>query len=822
MLGDVMSDYRQSIYGEFGLGTACLFWNETESPCEEVAFFTENPSYQVATCSCKTGAQICPEKLDEPPPTHYKIVSGDYVYSMDNLDTSSWITSTVKKYNLKNLGGFEFGVNLTNSNEALMTLKRLSQAGILDPEIAKILPDKIRERNRNIKVWYNNKAWAASVANLNAIHNNMLRVHLIRNGTKAPPWQQYGIVTINHPMPFTAKQVEVERIQQSGFSLLQAISVIFALSFVTASFLLYLIEERISNSKHLQLVSGVNRLVYWIQAYSWDMGAYSLSAVLCIFIFLLFDSPAYTSRESFVAFVLLFLLYGWSCIPMMYPASFVFNVPSSAFVAMGCGNMFIGIITTITTSVLQSFPDEELRYIAKILSEVFLVFPHFCLGDGMIKLSVHYFSKVSLSALDVTIEADVFDWNFLGKNLFCMFVLGIIFFLLTLAIEYNVFRSIRHKLTKETVGLDFGVGDEEDVALERKRVYNNPTDLLIIKDLTKKYSRKATPSVNKVCVGVKRGECFGLLGLNGAGKTTTFKMLTGAVKPTSGEATVGGYSIKSSINDVRALLGYCPQFDALDPLMTPYEHLVFYARIRNIPSDILQTRVDHLIRRMALGRYRNRLAGDLSGGNKRKLSTAIALLGNPPLVFLDEPTTGMDPKARRFLWSCISDVVKEGGCVILTSHSMEECQALCTRLTIMVNGQFTCLGSSQHLKNKYGKGYLLIIRCAENSKEEVKEFMSQRISSSKITEEHYTQLRYEVPQSRLSNVLQELETAKSKKIVVDYSVTQTTLEEVFLRFAREQADPNDRKQKTANFGLFDCCMGTGHKNGKHVSPKQAE
>ncbi|MED6268573.1 ATP-binding cassette sub- A member 1, partial [Characodon lateralis] len=106
------------------------------------------------------------------------------------------------------------------------------------------------------------------------------------------------------------------------------------------------------------------------------------------------------------------------------------------------------------------------------------------------------------------------------------------------------------------------------------------------------------------------------------------------------------------------------------------------------------------IQKLGLVKYANKSAGTYSGGNKRKLSTAISLIGCPPVVFLDEPTTGMDPKARRFLWDCILSVIKEGRSVILTSHSMEECEALCTRMAIMVNGRFKCLGSIQHLKNR--------------------------------------------------------------------------------------------------------------------------
>uniref|UniRef100_A0A8B9YY62 ATPase AAA-type core domain-containing protein n=1 Tax=Buteo japonicus TaxID=224669 RepID=A0A8B9YY62_9AVES len=130
----------------------------------------------------------------------------------------------------------------------------------------------------------------------------------------------------------------------------------------------------------------------------------------------------------------------------------------------------------------------------------------------------------------------------------------------------------------------------------------------------------------------------------------------------------------------------------LTDLLTGREHLEFYSRLRGIPEEETP--------RLGLEPHADRPAGKYSGGNKRKLSTAIALLGSPPVVFLDEPTTGMDPRARRFLWDCILSVIREGRSVVLTSHSMEECEALCTRMAIMVNGRFRCLGSVQHLKNR--------------------------------------------------------------------------------------------------------------------------
>lgn len=114
-----------------------------------------------------------------------------------------------------------------------------------------------------------------------------------------------------------------------------------------------------------------------------------------------------------------------------------------------------------------------------------------------------------------------------------------------------------------------------------------------------------------------------------------------------------------------------------------------------------------LIGKLDLSKHADKPSHTYSGGNKRKLSTAIALVGDPPIVFLDEPTTGMDPGSRRFLWSTLTSVMKSGRSIVLTSHSMEECEALCTRLAIMVNGQFKCIGSPQHIKSRFGEGYIV-------------------------------------------------------------------------------------------------------------------
>lgn len=147
------------------------------------------------------------------------------------------------------------------------------------------------------------------------------------------------------------------------------------------------------------------------------------------------------------------------------------------------------------------------------------------------------------------------------------------------------------------------------------------------------------------------GECFGLLGVNGAGKTTTFKMLTGEVTPDAGQAWISHFSVLTQLASARQRLGYCPQFEALPAAMTGREVLTMYARLRGRASAAsTAAEVDALLQELGLEQYADVMCGSYSGGNKRKLSVAVALVGDPPLVLLDEPSTGMDPAARRFLW----------------------------------------------------------------------------------------------------------------------------------------------------------------------------
>jgi ATP-binding cassette subfamily A (ABC1) protein 3 len=144
--------------------------------------------------------------------------------------------------------------------------------------------------------------------------------------------------------------------------------------------------------------------------------------------------------------------------------------------------------------------------------------------------------------------------------------------------------------------------------------------------------------------------------VNGAGKTTIFKSLTSDILPSGGDISINGHDIIKGFNQVRKLIGYCPQHDAIFELMTVEQHLEYYARLKGVIKDKRKILVEDAIQKMNLEEHRKKAAGSLSGGNKRKLSVAIAVLGNPPIILLDEPSAGMDPEARRFMWSVVAKI----------------------------------------------------------------------------------------------------------------------------------------------------------------------
>ncbi|XP_015507336.1 phospholipid-transporting ATPase ABCA7 isoform X1 [Parus major] len=749
----------------------------------------------------------CPEGAGGLPPPQVQRGTGDILQNLTGRNISDYLVKTYpqiirqelrnKKWvNEQRYGGFSLGAGSSQAlpsaaevDQAVLELRVLLNITLGSPS-DRLLANLSRfieglDARRNIKVWFNNKGWHAMVSFLNVASNGLLRARLPPGTDPA----RFGITATNHPLNLTKEQLSEAALMATSVDVLVSICVIFAMSFVPASFVVFLIEERVSKAKHLQFVSGMKPITYWLGNFAWDMCNYLVPALLVILIFLCFQQESYVSSANLPSLVLLLLLYGWSITPLMYPASFLFSIPSTAYVALTCINLFIGINGSVATFVLELFVDQNLNDINRVLKKVFLIFPHFCLGRGLIDMVKNQAMADAFERFGDKRFVSPLSWDLAGKNMFAMAVEGIVFFLFTLLLQYHRFFL---RLGPRALELPSLRDEDQDVARERARVGSIPPHghLLLLKDLTKVYRRRKIPAVDRLCVAIPPGECFGLLGVNGAGKTSTFKMLTGDTEVTLGEAWLKGHSVLTDLQSVHQHMGYCPQFDAITDLLTGREHLEFYSRLRGVPEEETPRVAQWGITALGLGPHADRPAGKYSGGNKRKLSTAIALLGCPPVVFLDEPTTGMDPQARRFLWERILGIIRDGRSVVLTSHSMEECEALCTRMAIMVNGRFRCLGSVQHLKNRFGDGYTVVVRAGGPGPAAVQNLLQQHFPGIVLREQHGGLLQYHLPArvTSLATVFSLLAAHRGPCHIEDYSVSQTTLDQVFVHFAQEQSD----------------------------------
>jgi len=219
--------------------------------------------------------------------------------------------------------------------------------------------------------------------------------------------------------------------------------------------------------------------------------------------------------------------------------------------------------------------------------------------------------------------------------------------------------------------------------------------ILSCRGLIKQYGQQRV--VDGLNLHITPGQCFGLLGPNGAGKTTTLRLLLGLVTPDGGSITLNGFSIPQQAREARMRVGVVPQVDSLDPDFSVRENLLVYGRYFGLPQDTLVQRIPALLEFAGLVNKADAAITTLSGGMKRRLSLARALINNPDLVVLDEPTTGLDPQARHVVWQGLRQLVKQGKTLLLTTHFMEEAERICDRLIVMDQGRAIAEGSPREL-----------------------------------------------------------------------------------------------------------------------------
>ncbi len=590
----------------------------------------------------------------------------------------------------------------------------------------------------------------------------------------------------NHPLPITYQQsLEIKLV----LSILTSLFLIVPLCYIPASFITILVKEKANKVKHLQLISGVNAKLYWISNYIFDLVLFTILNLLILFAMLVYSkdaSIAYVSTvESAFCVLISLILYSMSVLPLSYIYSFRFDNPSTALISVATINFFTGFVALLAYYIMLNIP---LTHNAAIrVRYFFLFFPSYEIGECLLDISTNYYINNVFDA-----NRSYFSWNVAGKNLTFMAVEAIGYFALTLFIETNDFSFHYHDTSHIKQSSDnhdaINEANRVELILQNENEANNYN--VITHQLTKIYNYNFV-AVKKLSLAIKKGEIFGLLGKNGSGKSTLCGTLTCEKKATSGMISICGHSLDN--DETKLSIGYCPQTDTIFESLTVLETLTFYGNIRMIPKDVLHTRIHALIEKLKLAKFTNIISGNLSGGNKRKLSLAISLIGNPKLLCIDECSSGMDSYAMRSMWQCISSLVQEDNSlsIIITTHSMEEAEALCNRIGILKNGEFVCIGTVQELKDKYELGYIIDITMTQSSTELVHHstILSQSINeifaNIIVLEVRPLSLKLQLTGngdeiiSHLSALLEFLEKKKDEYSIISYSVNQVNFEEVF-------------------------------------------
>ena len=553
------------------------------------------------------------------------------------------------------------------------------------------------------------------------------------------------ITYTHYPMPLTYDMME-QRALGSNLAIIFIIAIAFAI--LPANFISLLVKERTNNSKHLMRISGINIISYWLVNYIFEFIKYYFTTGICLILLYIFN---FYRPYLYI----LYLIYGPAMISSTYAMSFLFSNESNAQNATILINFILGDLGSIIILMLRIL--ESAKKTAKILQYILSLTPTFCFDFSynilINKVLIYMFDFTEENWMEFEDDIMIKDMRLLlPLIIFCAvecILYTIIFFILE-SRSYSFKKSTKLSLISEINDLNVkkevervnNLGDallpyemneidNDIISIDSRPLSKYENVAIRVKNLRKVYSagcfRRGNPAINNLNFVIEPGECFGLLGLNGAGKTTTFKCITQEIAPSNGEIHVFGKEISGNFNELNKIFGYCPQFDAIFDHLTVYENLEFYARIKGIRRNSVRDLVTSMIKEMSLNEFTNKIAGRLSGGNKRKLSVAVSMLGNPPIILLDEPSTGMDPEARRFMWSVIHKMSTKGrkSSVIMTTHSIDEAETLCKRMGIMVNGEFVCLGTANEIKEKYGYGFEADVRVKPMSQEQQIELLDK-------------------------------------------------------------------------------------------------
>ncbi|XP_045460948.1 ATP-binding cassette sub-family A member 2-like isoform X2 [Harmonia axyridis] len=707
-----------------------------------------------------------------------------------------------------------------------------------------------------------------------AIHGPPISLNLVMNSiAKAALGDEYSIRTSNEPFN-KEKKIEPAEESEVQVGLLWLILFPLGLAFLMACFIVFPQMELSTGFIQLQIMCGASSFKYWLSNFLFDFALFIASSVSIVSITwafaTIFEWKDFMDAMGPLSVIMVF--YGLASIPFAYLFT-RFKTASSGYAVLLIISLLSGVILTIIVNALEQSMDDYYTDIGYVLHIIFLtLFPHYGVSYVSIKFArktVQNYNWYTMSSQkrraicrfhenpccfgDTTpgclIHKDYFQNEELGiwKDLWKMIFPFFIYFTVNVLLNSDCFKIVTEEINK----LIYNRTSSEE-SLGKK-------DVLYSHNLTKYIGGEKV--VKGVRFEVDRGKCYGLLGVNGAGKTTTFRMLTKEIVKSDGKSAV--FKNEGNVEDESQTylqqIGYCPQNNCLNFALTARQLLKIFAYFRGYHFKDLDYVANHFLKMMQLEGLADKPCGVYSGGNKRKLCLALALMGYPPNIFLDEPTNGVDPVSRRIFWSIIKEMqVQKKLTFLLTSHSMQECEALCSKLGIMKDGQLECNDTIPQLKEKYHTGFTvklklkqknlkqhkncmdsLVIQSEKRERRSSREdfpdsFIMQVIDNSKAKEEnledqensnedsndslsyvkrileneydgvlkdehpgllHYHVKPMQSSKKTMSKLFEDMENLKNEcSLIEDYIVTETTVEDVFLTVAKTDSSNNSSNQ----------------------------
>uniref|UniRef100_A0A1I8J173 ABC transporter domain-containing protein n=1 Tax=Macrostomum lignano TaxID=282301 RepID=A0A1I8J173_9PLAT len=565
-------------------------------------------------------------------------------------------------------------------------------------------------------------------------------------------------------------------------------------SMLSVSYLSDPIEDMSSRVRSYLIATGMTHLAYWVNTFLMHWVQYAICYVIAVGLLMISD----TFRGTYLvlaAFLPVFLLGTVSNLLTIYTIA-VLTKTKNTLVSTGC--ILAAVFLPVAMMLINSY-----SVIMKVL--IWTVPPAAPLGL-VVSCAHFYFLKLAYyqikdgSELPGMIES---LWTNSGifHSLIAMPVHIIILLGIICAVEKSaaIKEAVCHRGAQTKPGqldsdMEDGAKKEAERVLAAPRSSNN---VLEVRQLQKIYPNRVH-AVRGVTFGAMGGEIFGLLGVNGAGKSTSMSVIVGEEAATEGVCEVrvqDGAWLSGREGSTIGAIGYCPQHSPLFSSITVAEHIRFYADIRGLDSIEAEQQTTRLMQSLGLSQHSDKQAGQLSGGNKRRLCLAIALLGDPALIVIDEASTGVDPENKRFIWGAIRRMVHKQRSVMVTTHSMEEVGALCSRVGIMNKGRMISVGTVQNLLSRHGDAYTLELLLDPETGSEIKQ--KRLVIKNSVSEQFkgaQTQddlglglvMQFSVPKSsvrRLSDALR-LAANQSRLKVSYWALYQMSLDQVFVKLVK--------------------------------------